>query len=165
VDRGALVVSYVGHGNVGLWGSWAGGRIFETSTIARLNNGPRLPLMTVIGCLNGFFAHPEIGSSLAEEWVRAPGRGGVAAWAPAALGYLYPETELLGAFYRALFAGPGVPLGAATTEAAILALGSGAITPDLAQTYVLLGDPALALNVPWRLHRVYLAEIRRGSRN
>jgi hypothetical protein len=165
VDRGALIVNYVGHGNVGLWGSWAGGRIFETASIGRLNNGPLLPLLTVVNCLNAFFAHPEIRSSLAEEWVRAPDRGGVAAWAPSGLGYLGPETALMVEFYRALFTATGQPLGAAGAQAEIVALGNGSITPDLAQTFVLLGDPALRLAVPRPLTRLLFLNVRRLSRD
>jgi hypothetical protein len=161
VNRGALIVNYVGHGNVGLWGSWAGGRIFETASINRLNNGRRLPLLTVVNCLNGFFAHPEMPYSLAEEWVRAPDRGGIAAWAPSGLGYLWPETALMTEFYRALFTASDQPLGAASAQAETVALGNGSITPDVVQTFVLLGDPALRVAVPRPLTQLFFPVVRR----
>jgi len=161
INRGTLLVNYVGHGNVSIWGRWQGELMFRTESVSELVNQDRWPFMTVSNCLNGFFAHPTTLYSLGEELVRADGRGAIATWSPAGLGYLFQERLLMDQLFRALFQDDVRALGAATTQARLSAYARDPGLEDLVQTFVLLGDPATKLAVPAKEWRVFLPLVQR----
>jgi hypothetical protein len=106
INGGSLLVNYTGHGSVEMWGLWNGSEpILDRSDIMALANIGKLPVVTVANCLNGFFPGPKALVSVAEEFLRLPGRGAVAVWAPTSLGYSYGHRVLIGEFYKAIFQG------------------------------------------------------------
>jgi len=150
IDDGVVMVNYTGHGNVDNWAIWAGGRIFQTSDIASLNNGGKLPFVTTANCLNGFFSHPytSYAYSLAEEFLRVNNKGALAAWAPTGLGYPSGHRTLISELYGAIFTEGDHVIGSATTAAKIATYAQSAGWGDLVETFVLFGDPASQLDLP-----------------
>lgn len=143
INNGVLVVNYVGHGNINTWG---GARVFDNSYISQLNNTNKLPLVTVGNCLNGYFVWGT--ESSAEAFLRRQGRGAIGVWAPSGLDYPSGHQLLLDAFYAAVFQKDLYQLGASTTAAKIVAYTANAFWENLVHTYILFGDPAIALGVP-----------------
>jgi len=158
INDGALLVNYIGHGFTDRWGTWSGGRIFDRSRIASLNNGGRLPFLTTATCLNGFFSHPLEDYSLAEEFLRVEGKGAIAAWSPTGLGFSSQHRLLFEELFAAIFEDDNRLLGPATTAAKISAYAQNSGLGELVETFVLFGDPALelALGSDIPLNKIYL---------
>lgn len=134
VNRGALIVNYVGHGSVDLW---SGAGFFSNDDARTLSNDSRLPLFTLMTCLNGYYIDPNL-DGLAEALLKAENGGAVAVWASS--GMTVPQSQALinQELYRGLFAENPTTLGdairrakAATTDA------------DVRRTWILFGDPSM----------------------
>src|SRR5262249_16797839 len=78
IAAGQLIVNYVGHGSVDVWGKAAS--LLKPSDVAAWHN-PRLPLVVAMDCLTGFFQGPFPEESMAETLQRTPDGGAVAVWA------------------------------------------------------------------------------------
>jgi len=147
INRGALIVTYVGHGS---YDNWANENIFLASDVDSLANS-RFPFVVCLTCLNGYFANwprdlwsRHIDDCLAEKFVKAPNRGAIAVYAPTGLGYTW-EHRLLGiSLYDMLFKSGEVILGKITTQAKMDAFAQGS-TLEQVQTIMLFGDPACSL--------------------
>ena len=63
---------------------WAGENILNSWDAASLQAQPRQPLMLTMNCLNGYFITPYY-ESLAEAFLKAEGRGTIAAFSPSGL--------------------------------------------------------------------------------
>jgi hypothetical protein len=145
INSGTLLVNYAGHGSVDTWAYWTGGWTWRASDVQPLSNTYKLPMVIAANCLNGYFV--DIYTSMAEEFLRVKDEGAVAMWAATSLGYPTSHRALLGAFYDAIFEHDVYGLGQATTEAKFAAYSTpGGV--DLAQTFVLFGDPAMRLGIP-----------------
>ncbi|ETX00595.1 MAG: hypothetical protein ETSY2_38750 [Candidatus Entotheonella gemina] len=151
IDDGTILVNYTGHGSVSRWGQWHGGNsILRRSDVTALQNLDQLPIVTVANCLNGFFTGRKTQVSIAEAFLRHPGAGAVAVWAPTALGYPSGQRVLLREFYEAVFQGEPQTLGEATTTAKIASAGQSRTWDELVETFVLFGDPAMRMGIPSR---------------
>jgi hypothetical protein len=140
-DRGAALMSYVGHGSIVLWASE---QLLKPGNVDSFALQPRQPLVIAMNCLNGFFQLPA-GSSLAEKLVKADGKGAIAAFSSSGLSldgaaHLY-HRALLGQIVGGHHARLGDALLAAQAEYA----DSGA-SLELLSLYQLLGDPALRIH-------------------
>jgi hypothetical protein len=149
IGVGALLVAYSGHGNKTIWGSWSGGgRIYQQSQVADLENGDKLPFITVANCLNGEFSDSSQARVLAEEFLLVDNKGGVAAWAPSSFAFTTIDTLMYEALYETLFVDGDLTLGSAVTAARIKVHLD---DPDLPlahiETFTYFGDPAVDLNV------------------
>ncbi|MFQ5859553.1 MAG: C25 family cysteine peptidase, partial [Anaerolineae bacterium] len=153
-ETGALLVSYIGHASVE---RWAHEQVFANSDISALANGDRLPVVLSMTCLDGYWIHPNR-SSLAEELVRAPDRGAVAAFSPTGLGVATGHHILQRRFYGAVFQDGVAELGPATLAARLALFATGG-NYDLIHTFTIFGDPALRLQLP--PSRVYLPLVSR----
>ena len=80
-NQGLSLISYVGHGGGAVW---AGENILNSSDPAALLAQPRQPFMLTMNCLNGYFIAPFY-ESLAEGFLKAPGKGTIAAFSPSGL--------------------------------------------------------------------------------
>jgi CSLREA domain-containing protein len=140
VNRGQKIVSYSGHGSVGLWR----GNLLTNADASGLVNRERLPLFVMMTCLNGYFLDVAV-DSLAESLMKAAGGGAVAVWASS--GMTLPEGQALMSrkMYQLLFNGDpltGRPL--TLGEAASKAKAAMSDT-DVRRTWILFGDPSLKL--------------------
>ncbi len=139
-DAGAGLVSYVGHGATAVWASE---NIFNDTDVARLQPQAAQPLLMTMNCLNGFFHFPPL-DSLAEAFVKADGKGAVAAIAPSGLSVEEAAHLYQKALLTEIESGRHDRLGDAVLAAQEAYADSGAF-PELLQVYHLFGDPALRI--------------------
>jgi len=143
INDGALIVSYMGHAGITMWATEF---LFSTSSLSSLTNGDRLPVMVPMTSLEGSFHQPQL-SSLAERIVRLPGHGAVASWSPTGLGVTPGYDYLHQGFYQSLFEDWNPRLGPATAKGKLNLFEGDDRFHDLIDTYVLLGDPAMAVEL------------------
>ena len=149
INAGDVLVNYSGHGSIFAWAREIGGVIFDQLDILALDNAHRLPVVTMATCLNGLFTGPQTEVSAAEAFVRLKDKGAAAAWASTSFGYAPRHQVLMGEFYETIFQEDEYVLGAATTAAKVAAYGQNSSWMDLVETFVLFGDPALSLGLPY----------------
>jgi hypothetical protein len=164
---GGLLASYVGHSS---WHQWAVdpatyAPMFHLDDVAGLDSGGALPVFLQMTCYTGDFSHPEW-ETLDETLLRQPGGGAIATWGSTTLGLSLGHNVLHEGFFDAVFEENTTELGQAIQEAKLdlLAWDSAAYYVDLLDTFVLLGDPAMDLNltiVPWS-HATFLPVTLRG---
>jgi len=133
---GQLLVNYLGHGSVEMW---AREQVLTVDDLASLGNGPRLPMVVAMNCLNGFF-HDLYTESLAEGLLLAPQGGALAVWASSGLTHPHEQSPLDRAFLESLFAEKGVRLGEAVQQAK-----ARTTDRDARRTWILFGDPSARL--------------------
>jgi hypothetical protein len=140
LNRGASVMSYVGHGSTVVWASE---NVYNNMDLPNLAPQPQQPVLFTMNCLNGYFHMPGL-SSLAEAFVKTEGKGAIAAFAPSGMSV----TEAAHVYHKAaleeLLSGRHRRLGDALLAAQARYTESGAL-PELLSIYQLLGDPALEL--------------------
>jgi hypothetical protein len=163
LGTGGLLASYVGHSS---WHQWAVdpetyAPMFHVDDVASLHNGGALPVFLEMTCYTSRFSHPT-DDTLDESLVRLAGGGAVATWGPSTLGSIAGHRILHRSFFDAVFQDGTTGLGPAI-EAAKLELPD--YQGDLRDTFILLGDPAMDLNldvVPWS-HGAFLPLALRGD--
>ncbi|MFB0547061.1 MAG: C25 family cysteine peptidase, partial [Anaerolineae bacterium] len=143
IKQGVLIVNYAGHGSPQYW---AHERIFRTTHIPGLSNGQRLPVMVLMTCLNGYFVMPT-SRSFAEEMLLADGAGAVAAFAPTGMTDAQVQKLLDQGFTEAVFQTGIVLLGEAVHAAKQTLLVNTTGQQDTANSFSLMGDPAMTLPV------------------
>ena len=137
INRGPMLVTYLGHGSIGVW---TGDGILSVPDAPTLSNGDRLPLFVMTTCLNGAFM--ELGTdSLAEALLKSPQGGGIAAWASSGLTEPSGQVLVTERLYQSLF-------GAVTNGPVPVRLGDAIRTAkgstsdvDIRRTWILIGDP------------------------
>jgi hypothetical protein len=139
-DEGAFVMSYIGHGGIHLW---AHENFFNIGHTTSLTPQPQQPVLLTMNCLNGYFHFPYF-NSLAEELVKAEGKGAIAAFSPSGMSLNAPALQYHRAILEELLHGGHERLGDATLRAQASYLRSG-VFPELLSIYHLFGDPALKL--------------------
>ncbi len=142
-DAGVLIVNYAGHGSI--YG-WAKEGIFNTGDIPTLSNDQRLPVMVLMTCLNGYFLDPSA-RSFAEEILLAKAGGAVAAFASTGMTYPQPQKLLDQGFMEGVFQTGITRLGQATSYAKQTLLANSTQEEDTANSFSLMGDPAMTLPV------------------
>ncbi len=143
-NAGQLLINYIGHGGPGLWASE---RLLNITQVGQLSNGPYYPVVTAMTCYEGYYIQPQADwryYSLAETYLRASGKGWIASWSPTGLGVATGHHYLDEGFFQAVFLDDVRQLGPATLAGKLRLWASGA-SPDLLDTYLLFGDPALAM--------------------
>ncbi|MHB9116082.1 MAG: C25 family cysteine peptidase [Thermoleophilia bacterium] len=137
-NQGAGFVTYLGHAGLT---SLTGNDLFDAEDAARLANGERLPVVSLMTCVAGNFAAPGF-DALGEVLVLNPGGGAVAVWAPSGSSRNAEGLVLDEGLVRAFFAEEDTVLGTAIIESmkAYAASGRARYMLDI---YNLLGDPAL----------------------
>jgi hypothetical protein len=147
LNEGAALLSYHGHSSYWQW-AYTGANteppyLWYLYDADGLQNSPRLPVLLSMTCLTGFFQQPELPTT--DERLLTSAGGIVASFSPSGLGVASGHDRLERAILLALFGADaqGRSLGAArlAADAALLGTPNG----DLAYTYQLFGDPALAL--------------------
>jgi uncharacterized delta-60 repeat protein len=139
-DRGASIVSYLGHGGIHLWASE---NLLDIDGVSSLALQAEQPLLLTMNCLNGYFHFPHF-DALSERLLKAEGKGVIAAFSPTGLS-LHDSADLFHrALLRELVSGGHVRLGDAVLAAQVSYAGTGAF-PELLRIYHLFGDPALRI--------------------
>jgi hypothetical protein len=132
-------VNYTGHGSEEQW-SFAD--FLDTTSVATLSNGDRLPVYLVMDCLNGFF-QDVYETSLSTSLLLAPNGGAVAVWASSGFTDAAPQATMDQAFIGAWAANSSLPIGNA-----ILSAKAGIIDADVRRTWIFFGDPGMLLPLP-----------------
>ncbi len=157
-EAGAGLMVYNGHASIH---QWSPQRLFHLDEARALQNAGRWPVLLELTCFTGAFQTPGL-DTLDEALLRAPQGGAAAVWGPTGLGVARGHTTLAAGFLEYLQAGPDRRLGAATLAGKLkLAASPQAwLFADLLDTFSLLGDPALRINLnPGR--EVFLPQVRR----
>ncbi len=136
LNEGQVLVNYLGHGSVE---TWASERLLRTSDVAGLTNGPRLPFVITMNCVNGYFSSI-FENSLAAALVTAEAGGAAAVWASSGLTTSGKQVILNQRLVHELFSGQAPTLGQAT-----LAAKAAVDDPELRSTWILFGDPTMQL--------------------
>jgi subtilisin-like proprotein convertase family protein len=137
INRGQMVVNYVGHGSVTL----LRGGLLTSADAGVLTNEKGLPLFVAMTCLNGYFGDPVL-DSLAEAMVKAERRGAIAVWASSGMTLPGGQAVMNQEMFRQLFDGSNrnQKLGDATMRAKA-SVNDG----DVRRTWILFGDPTSRL--------------------
>jgi len=145
LDRGQLLVHFVGHGGRYIWrtgpADWQQHRdLFNLDDIDRLKPNGRLPMVLSMTCYSAPFDHPSA-DSIGEKFLRVPGKGAVAvlaaSWRNAP--YQAMTTDVINELTK-----PGAP----SIGEAIQRVKRAGRHREFIEQYNLLGDPALRLAVP-----------------
>jgi hypothetical protein len=139
-NRGASLMSYVGHGSTFIWASE---NVFNIMDLPSLTPQTQQPLLFTMNCLNGYFHLPAM-SSFAEAFVKADGRGAIAAIAPSGMSVNEAAHVYHKALLGELLSGRHTRLGDAILAAQARYAETGAPT-ELLSIYHLFGDPALGV--------------------
>jgi hypothetical protein len=132
INRGALLVNFIGHGSVESWR----GSLLTLEDADSLINGLHIPFFVNMTCLNGFFQNP-YGETLAESLIRAKGGGAIAVWASSGMALPDGQATMNKELIRLLFGRESLTLGEATARS------KAAISdPDVRRTWILFGDPS-----------------------
>jgi hypothetical protein len=139
-DRGASLLSYIGHGAILMW---ATENVFNNWDAANLSPQPQQPLVMMLNCLNGYFHYPYL-DALAEALVKPEGKGAIATFSPSGMSVNGPASVYHEALLAELVSGRHERLGDAVLAAQVTYANNGAL-PELLSLYHLFGDPALVI--------------------
>jgi hypothetical protein len=139
-DAGPALVSYLGHGGTAVWASE---NVWNNLDVPTLSPQARSPFVLTMNCLNGFFQFPML-DALGEAFVKADGRGAVAAFSPSGLSLNAAARVYHEAILREVESRRHRRLGDAILSAQEAYADSGAL-PELLGIYHLFGDPALRI--------------------
>ncbi|MBI2061397.1 MAG: hypothetical protein HYT87_16790 [Nitrospirae bacterium] len=149
INSGASLINYLGHGSAEFW---AAEKVFGSAQLPALENLGRYPFISTLTCINGYFVFPpeQEFEAMAEEFVRAPGKGAVAFFAPSGMSSPAVHGALNRALYKAITQDRVNPIGAAIQKAYLdvasqVSAGRWEYVP---QMFVLFGDPAMDLVLP-----------------
>ncbi|MBC8032045.1 MAG: hypothetical protein H7Z16_18320 [Pyrinomonadaceae bacterium] len=135
-NAGKALVTYTGHGNIDVW---SGAAIFRTADATALTNGNKLSFVIVMDCLNGYFQGPFL-LSLSEGFLKAPGGGGVAAFASSGLTFPEGQHAMSTQLYSLIYGAQPIALGDA------IKIAKGATTDiDVRRTWIFFGDPSIKI--------------------
>lgn len=152
LQTGTSVINYTGHGSTTSWGSSG----YSNSHIAGLTNGPKLPFIFSVACVNGSYHNAYC---FAEAWMNQQGGGAIGtvmstinqAWDPPMRGQDYFNDLLIGGYNYSLHPGQN---GITTTEGRhsfgsivfnglVLMITESPGDLETAQTWILFGDPSM----------------------
>ena len=129
--------------------------------VTGLDNGWALPVFLELTCFTSYFSYPTT-DTLDESLLRLAGGGAIATWGSTALVSTAGHRILHQGFFDAVFEDGIIGLGPATEVAKAKLDLSSQYSRD---TFILLGDPAMKLNltvVPWA-HGVFLPLVLRAG--
>jgi len=150
IGSGALIMNYSGHGAMQ---SWASPAIFADTAVADLDNSGKYPFVISMSCLTGNFGFVSASKgqepSLAEVLLQADSEGAVAALMPTAMTTTGGQHILNTALFEAFFSDDIRELGPAILAAKQVLLANGSSDYEqISETFLLFGDPAMALKIP-----------------
>ncbi|MBN1220902.1 MAG: hypothetical protein JXM69_18410 [Anaerolineae bacterium] len=150
INYGANLITFNGHSS---WLQWAVEGILRyypppytgPNDLTSLHNQYRLPIVLEMTCFTGSFHRPEV-ATLDESLLNLAGGGAVAVWGSTGLGVSTGHVSLQHGFYQAAYTQGKTQLGAATLAGQMELYATG-LHQDLLDTFMLFGDPALAINL------------------
>jgi hypothetical protein len=143
LDGAPALVSYIGHGGIAVWASENIWNNRDVSGLASQTPETPLPLLFTMNCLNGYFHFPSL-DSLSEAFLKAEGRGAVAAFSPSGLSVDAPAHVYHQALLGEIVSGRHGRIGDAVMAAQAAYADSG-VLPELLGIYHFFGDPAMTI--------------------
>ena len=146
IEKGALLMNYVGHGGVL---GWAHARILEIPQIKAWKNFDNMPVFITATCEFSYFDDPSF-TSAGEEVFLNPQGGAIALLTTTRPTYASDNQYLINGVYNNAFVktnGKYPTLGDLIMISKNFASGSNSFDPN-ARKFVLLGDPALQMAYP-----------------
>ena len=144
LNDGALLVNFIGHGSAGTMQFLFSLQFPDWDYLSQVNNGPRLPLVLALSCLNGMFANPHV-ESLGEVFTDKP-TGGSIAYISATAESFVAQNELLGeSLFAELFERGNLSFGLSLNAAKTQVLAAHSSFKEAVLTMQLFGDPAQKL--------------------
>jgi hypothetical protein len=137
---GTTLMSYIGHGAIHLW---ADENVLNIWDVPSFSEQPKQSVLLTMTCLNGYFHFPYF-NALAEEVLKAEGKGSVAAFSPSGLSLNDSAHVFHRLLLEELLRGGHARLGDAILEAQSAYAQEGAL-PEMLAIYHLFGDPAMRL--------------------
>ncbi|MFZ2487209.1 MAG: C25 family cysteine peptidase [Anaerolineae bacterium] len=147
VNSGTVFLNYTGHAGTTTWAHEAILRTRDVgrNDVTRLTNGARLPIILDMACASGNFADATY-TGLEVMMLNGTNGGSVAGWGATGFGVATGHDKLHRGFYQAVYTNGERTLGLATA-AGKQALWASGNHLDLLDTFDLLGDPALRINL------------------
>ena len=133
-------MNYLGHGATLVWASE---NVLNNLDVKSLSAQDQQPFLLTMNCLNGYFHFPYL-NSLAEELLKAEGRGAIGAFSPSGLSLNGPAHRYHKALLSEILSGKRERLGDAVLAAQAAYAEDGEFL-ELLSIYHLLGDPALRI--------------------
>ena len=148
INGGRLIVNYVGHASRNIWSN---DTILSSSQIASLTNTAQPSFFLSMACYLGYFAQPSAvggdSSSFDELLVRKASGGAIAAFSPAGWGLVGDHDLLDQGVFETIDQNHITEFGRITTRAKIFMYANTVGDPELVDTYLLFGDPALRIKM------------------
>ncbi len=149
IASGCSIIGYIGHGNPR---KIAHETILSTSEVQELKNGEKYPILITASCEVGRFDDHKY-TSLCECFLLNAEGGGIAALTSSRVAYNSGNTELANNFFKNAF-NNNLRLGDIVR---IAKNNTGGLSETNKRCFVLLGDPALKINIPQ--NKVYVSQI------
>jgi len=137
INSGSLWLTYAGHSGTN---AWAVENLMTEADVQALTNSANPLIVAQWGCYNNFYTSP-IGPSIGETWLTANG-GAAFVLGSTGQSLTSDQSELATRFYQNVFAG-GMSLGQALSKAKVDMLAANPNADDIANGFIVLGDPAL----------------------
>jgi hypothetical protein len=144
INRGSLIVNFIGHGNPHVWTHEL--VLSHFRDMDQIDNGGRLAFFIAATCDFARFDDPNE-ESMAEDLLRAPGRGAIGVLSSARLVYASPNADFNRRFLSSLFAPLNVGRVNRLGDAFVSAANTAAFRANSLKFH-LLADPTLRLRAP-----------------
>jgi len=161
---GVGVLTYFGHGSPNIWADeriWFGGDSVNSDNLHLTGSG-RMPLVINFTCNSGAIDYPipQWNINITEDMLRTEDGGAVAAFVPSGPGASYIQEVLGNTIYKVIYEDGVRKLGEiqSLTKARYAATGQ---PDDYVYMYILLGDPAMDLQITNR-RNLFTFELPRG---
>lgn len=142
IQNGSTWVNFIGHAGSSVWD-------IDIGSPSEWNNLGLFPIITGMSCHSARFANPNQ-NSLSEEYVLDT-KGAAAYWGSSGFGYINQDYFLLQGLLSSVLKDTVRSLGEAVTFAKIHlweTLGDSERSKSVIDQYILIGDPALQINIP-----------------
>ena len=147
LNAGALLVNFNGHGAAGTMQYVFSLQFPDWDYLSQVDNGPRLPLVTALSCLNGMFVNPHT-EAIGEVFTDRAGGGSIAYISASAQSFT-SQNDLLGQqLFGQFFTDGTLAFGPALNAAKAQVLAAHPSWTAAALTMQLFGDPAQELALP-----------------
>ena len=142
-NAGQSIVNFIGHGGGGVFFD---SQLFLSKDVERLENKDKYPVAFSMTCFIGHFDNPDM-PSLAEDLMRAPNAGIAAHFGSAGRAYLFGDYFLNNSLFDAVFNQHATTIGEVTTMGKLGMVQQTQGYFDQVKNYILMGDPAMRINV------------------
>jgi len=150
-QNGCLYMTYFGHGSPNIWADeriWFGGDSPNSDNL-HLTNMEHLTFVTNMTCNSGAIDYPvpKWNICISEDSMRQPRGGSIAQFVPSGPGFTSAHKKISDSLHEALFKDHVATLGdTIILTRSLYLLRRNQV--DIAQMFILLGDPALKLQIP-----------------